>query len=407
MLEEAHLAESRGILCPVWIEKIDLPLGFARLDTIDLTAWDGAPRAGSLDRVLDQVARLTARAPAPRADELREYEDDWRAFGALPLIRMPLVPPLEDKVDRKLVAAAPLPLITSSASGDAIAQTWETLKTTTSISRLRAFVASASNNPLQLAAEQRIEELEIAEPARRALAAVPKELWESCRLRAVLEVVLANSSTSSLRAFAAQNDARAQALLAWGYSVGMGSLTEDQTESVRLYRASSDQGDPMGQAGLGVAYMLGTGGLKTDAEVAVRLFQLSSKAGNSWATAALGRAYQLGEGVEVDQREAVRLFEKAAQQGSALGIYDLSIAYRKGLGGIAQDPAKSLSLIREAVAIGFSVAETELARMYESGDGVPQDRSEARRLLRLAASKGDVLAKSRLEEGRAEILEDD
>ncbi len=82
VLEEAHLAERQGSFVPTWLERVDPPLGFARADTIDLTAWDGSPRSPALDRLLAEIERRVGRRPRPDHHGLAEYERTWRRFGA-------------------------------------------------------------------------------------------------------------------------------------------------------------------------------------------------------------------------------------------------------------------------------------------------------------------------------------
>ncbi|HEX3535728.1 MAG TPA: toll/interleukin-1 receptor domain-containing protein [Stellaceae bacterium] len=97
VLEEAHLAERLGTLTPVWLEPVELPLGFGRADTIDLSHWDGSPRSPALDRLLNEVGRRVGRDPAPSYRGLQHYEETWRSFGAPPLSRFALVDPIDEE----------------------------------------------------------------------------------------------------------------------------------------------------------------------------------------------------------------------------------------------------------------------------------------------------------------------
>jgi len=97
VLEEANLAERLGTLTPVWLEPVELPLGFARTDTIDLSHWDGSPRSPVLDRLLNEVGRRVGRDPAPSYRGLQSYEETWRSFGAPPLSRFALVDPIAEE----------------------------------------------------------------------------------------------------------------------------------------------------------------------------------------------------------------------------------------------------------------------------------------------------------------------
>ena len=60
---EAHLAERLATLTAVWLEPVELPLGFGHTETIDLSNCDGSPRTRcSIGRF--EVGRL--RRPRPR-----------------------------------------------------------------------------------------------------------------------------------------------------------------------------------------------------------------------------------------------------------------------------------------------------------------------------------------------------
>ncbi len=92
VLNEAHLAKDLEKLLPVWIQQVELPLAFRRMDTVDLSNWDGAPRSQALDRVFDQLAQLTGRDATQQRKGLIEYEKTWRRFGAPTLANFALEP---------------------------------------------------------------------------------------------------------------------------------------------------------------------------------------------------------------------------------------------------------------------------------------------------------------------------
>lgn len=106
VLEEAHLAKENDKIVPVRIEPAELPFGFTRLDTIDLSKWDGSPLSHSLNRLWDMIEKRTGREPAANLKALRAYEDTWRRFGAPPLTQFALAPPLDE---RQRSRAEPVP----------------------------------------------------------------------------------------------------------------------------------------------------------------------------------------------------------------------------------------------------------------------------------------------------------
>ncbi len=95
---EAHLAKKLEKLLPVWIEKVDLPMAFDQLHTIDLSSWDGAPRSRMLDSLFIQLAQLIGRDPQEQRRGLVEYEETWRRFGAPTLASFALEPEVAKRV---------------------------------------------------------------------------------------------------------------------------------------------------------------------------------------------------------------------------------------------------------------------------------------------------------------------
>jgi adenylate cyclase len=79
--EEANLAKRLRTLVPVRLERVDMPLGFGTLQSIDLSRWDGAPRSEALDRLLLEVARFVGRDPTPQVRELIAFDKAWRRSG--------------------------------------------------------------------------------------------------------------------------------------------------------------------------------------------------------------------------------------------------------------------------------------------------------------------------------------
>ncbi len=72
VLEEALLASNLAKLIPVWLEKAELPLGFTRAHTLDITGWDGSPYHDALRPIVSSVEAVTGKARIP--DNNRQHE---------------------------------------------------------------------------------------------------------------------------------------------------------------------------------------------------------------------------------------------------------------------------------------------------------------------------------------------
>jgi formylglycine-generating enzyme required for sulfatase activity len=176
--EEVDLAQELGVLVPVKIESCDLPAGFRRLDYIDLTDWDGAPRSHWLDRLIDALEEQVGRPAAPDRKALQDYEAAWRRFGAPPLARFALDAPLAMVEDERIPAPPP------GSTGEPplavlAAQEWPAVRDRRDPARLRRFAQHFAGTwyaeeALELAeaieAEARSESAGEARPA----AAAPK-----------------------------------------------------------------------------------------------------------------------------------------------------------------------------------------------------------------------------------------
>lgn len=85
---EAAFAAQRGVLVPVLLDDVKVPLEFRRKQTADLIGWDGNPSHGGLQALIDalvserpQLAAAQATTPPPRRPQ-RQFRP-WMAAGAV------------------------------------------------------------------------------------------------------------------------------------------------------------------------------------------------------------------------------------------------------------------------------------------------------------------------------------
>ena len=93
-------------------------------------------------------------------------------------------------------------------------------------------------------------------------------------------------------------------------------------------------------------------------------------------------AYQRGDFVK-----AAIIFRMLADKGNAAAQSDLAVMFQNGE-GVSKDYAKAARWYRRAAQQGVASAKYELGLMYYNGEGVPKDYAEAARWYRRAAKQG-------------------
>jgi hypothetical protein len=89
--EEATLGAKLQKVLPVWLEKVELPLGFSRLHTLDLTPWDGDPIGAALEPLLLQIEQIVGRSRTCDQQRLIQNHSRWTAAGRTSPTRLPIV----------------------------------------------------------------------------------------------------------------------------------------------------------------------------------------------------------------------------------------------------------------------------------------------------------------------------
>jgi TPR repeat protein len=114
----------------------------------------------------------------------------------------------------------------------------------------------------------------------------------------------------------------------------------------------------------------------------------SANKGDSEAQAQLARLYLGGwGGVAQDLAEGVALLRKASDQGNALGQSNLGLLHVFGF-GVPKDDAEAVKWARKAAAQGDAQGQHILGLAYTYGSGVSRDVAEAVKWYRLAAEQG-------------------
>jgi uncharacterized protein len=133
------------------------------------------------------------------------------------------------------------------------------------------------------------------------------------------------------------------------------------------------------------------GELSTNPEQAVAGLKALAGRGSAMSMVYVANAYRKGVGAPIDLQQSTEWYRRAAAAGSIPASYELG---RNLLEAKQYDEARTA--FATGVAQEYSPSMNVLAGMYMSGDGVPINLQEARRLLESAASQGHVFAKRNL-----------
>jgi TPR repeat protein len=193
------------------------------------------------------------------------------------------------------------------------------------------------------------------------------------------------------------------------YCVGLAYMTgffgsKNPVMAAQYYRRAAMQNHPGAETALGYAYEKGYGVLK-DAGAALSWYQKAAAQGYADGYFNLGRLYKYGVGTAPSQAEAIKYYRLAADAGSEEAKRQLTLENdaqhpRPGQQiddqGLKFYQAKNypaaLADFQRAAQMGNPHAELHLGYLYESGQGVAVNASEALRRYLKAAGQGDSQA---------------
>jgi TPR repeat protein len=165
-------------------------------------------------------------------------------------------------------------------------------------------------------------------------------------------------------------------LLGCASSEGNGVIQSNEY-AIEFWRKAAAKNDTLAQYQLGLCYRDGTHGVKKSDKEAFFFFSSAAEANHPDALCALGIAYHRGNGVSRSEEKAVSCFLLSAQQGNAEAFYLLGYAYSRGMGGLQKSIACAIDYWKRASDLGVAWALLELARLYESGEGVVKSKEIA------------------------------
>lgn len=171
----------------------------------------------------------------------------------------------------------------------------------------------------------------------------------------------------------------------------------DYTSAAEKFAAAANAGNSRAAGYLGTMYKDGQG-VPKDINKAVSLLEQSAKGGELEAAFILGQIYSGSQGIPRNNGIAKQWYETAftgfstkASGGDVEAMYWVARLHFSG-NGTPVDLEKCVSWLRRASDAGHASATRNLGELYLRGVGVPRDRKEGLRLLRIAAQKSEPIA---------------
>jgi TPR repeat protein len=164
---------------------------------------------------------------------------------------------------------------------------------------------------------------------------------------------------------------------------------KDPAKGAELLRRSAEAGSPLGMFKFSRALTTGKG-VPENPQLGTSWADRAAEAGQVDAAFTQGTVYLL---TGKDTQKGIHFLEIAAAKGSHPATMALFDAYSGNIGS-TPDPVKALALLQKKVQDGNEWAMFKLGVAHARGQfGLKEDQKEGERLIRLAASKGDLDAR--------------
>ncbi|MEQ1864313.1 MAG: tetratricopeptide repeat protein [Micropepsaceae bacterium] len=176
-------------------------------------------------------------------------------------------------------------------------------------------------------------------------------------------------------------------ILSWIYRNGRGGVPSDQGKALELMRRAADMGHAPAMGALGMIYFDGDG-VEKNIETARQLWLKAAAKGDPVALANLSYLYTF---VDRNYPEAIvwlrRTIDKGDEAGVKVALLDLAALYERGQ-GVPKNMTEAVNLTRRAAIAGNMLAYSKMVEHYVNGTGVPQDAVRAQMWALIAERKG-------------------
>lgn len=129
-----------------------------------------------------------------------------------------------------------------------------------------------------------------------------------------------------------------------------------------------------------------------DHAAALPVIRSAANAGHMRAQNLLGAAHQYGQGVDQDATLALQWMQRSADQGYPPALHNLGYLYETGMPGLAIDFAKAREFYIMAAALDYGASMGALGSLLYYAQGGPADLTRATIYFRRGADLGDPLS---------------
>ncbi len=189
-------------------------------------------------------------------------------------------------------------------------------------------------------------------------------------------------------------DPAAQTLVAELFAAGLG-VARNMDDAAFWYKQAAESGDASAQFKYGVMLLEGRH-VEADPAKAEELMKLAADAGNAFAQFNHAQALVSKKPGDAGILEALPYFEKAAEQGVPDAQYALAQIYSNTVGVPDEKRARAREFMEKAARAGFDTAQLDYAMWLIDGIGGPKDYENGFRWMKVAATRGNVVAQNRM-----------
>lgn len=169
-----------------------------------------------------------------------------------------------------------------------------------------------------------------------------------------------------------------------------GTPIENEAQAGTL-EAAVQSGNPIAEFQLGLSHL--QAGRK---DQAIDLIRSSANKGQAAAQYRLAKLYESGDGVTADAAMARQLTERAARNGNRIAMHDLALYYAEGRGDVDVNIETAAKWFEKAAQRGVVDSQYNLGVLFESGQGLPRNLTEAYVWYSIAAAQGDDFARKHI-----------